>query len=285
VSDTPNVEIPYVPEGTLDPAAGLNQALNVIDALLQTAVIEVGRNTPPGGPSNGDLYIVGVGTGVWSGHNNELARYVSEGSTWQFFDPGTQVNIVFDRDTGLIYVYISPSGWFPVETGIDSSGGGGGGVPGGSDQEIQYNASGVFDGSPQFTFNYSTSVLTLGTGSTTVGFDVVGTNGSAIRSTMRNANASGKTEYLIYSSGFSPYTKLGYDNSGVFGYVGTESNAPFRFLVNNNEVLTLTAVPTTGAQIATFSATNKPGSGTAGPTLWLPVQVSGTTYYIPLFGA
>ncbi len=45
------------------------------------------------------------------------------------------------------------------------------------------------------------------------------------------------------------------------------------------------AAPTTGAQTATFTATNKPGSGTNGPTTWLPYVYNGTTYYIPLFGA
>lgn len=38
---------------------------------------------------------------------------------------------------------------------------------------------------------------------------------------------------------------------------------------------------TTGAQTATFSATNKPGSGTTAPTKWLPIIMDGTTYYIP----
>lgn len=43
---------------------------------------------------------------------------------------------------------------------------------------------------------------------------------------------------------------------------------------------------TTGAQTATFSATNKPGSGTAGPIAWLPVLTAGGTQgYIPIFGA
>lgn len=41
----------------------------------------------------------------------------------------------------------------------------------------------------------------------------------------------------------------------------------------------------TGAQTATFVATNKPGSGTAGPTGWLAYTAGATTYYIPLFGA
>ncbi len=43
---------------------------------------------------------------------------------------------------------------------------------------------------------------------------------------------------------------------------------------------------TTGAQIATFTATNKPGSATASPIAWIPVLTAGGTQgYIPVFGA
>jgi hypothetical protein len=38
-----------------------------------------------------------------------------------------------------------------------------------------------------------------------------------------------------------------------------------------------------GAQTATFSATNKPGSGATAPTKWLPITCDGATYYIPLW--
>jgi hypothetical protein len=38
---------------------------------------------------------------------------------------------------------------------------------------------------------------------------------------------------------------------------------------------------TTGAQVATFVASNKPGSATTSPSTWLPVNVAGATHYIP----
>ena len=50
--------------------------------------------------------------------------------------------------------------------------------------------------------------------------------------------------------------------------------------------VSLNGVTATGAQTATFSATNKPGSGTAGPIAWLPVLTAdGTQGYIPIFGS
>jgi hypothetical protein len=38
-----------------------------------------------------------------------------------------------------------------------------------------------------------------------------------------------------------------------------------------------------GSQTATFTATNKPGSGTTAPSKWLPIQCDSATYYIPLW--
>lgn len=47
--------------------------------------------------------------------------------------------------------------------------------------------------------------------------------------------------------------------------------------------LTLVNTTLTGAQTATFSATNKPGTGTTAPSLWWRVSAGGTIYYIPLW--
>lgn len=115
MTDTPNRGIPYVPEGTLDPAAGLNISLNTIDALLQTSVLTIGANAPPGSNADGDLHIIGTApTGAWAGQANNLARYVAEGNAWQFFVAGVQVGLVLNRDDGNLYKFDevnSPQGW------------------------------------------------------------------------------------------------------------------------------------------------------------------------------
>jgi hypothetical protein len=113
---TPNTGIPYVPEGTLDPAAGLNLSLNVIDALLQTKVLDLGLNTPPVSPADGDMYIVGAGTGAWSDEDDNLARYVADGDFWQFYEAGVNVHIV--AYAGAIYIYQGSSGWIQVSGGV-----------------------------------------------------------------------------------------------------------------------------------------------------------------------
>lgn len=114
MTDTPNRGIPYVPEATLDPAAGLNLALNVIDALLQTAVISMAETAPPVTNADGDLYIVAApATGAWALQEDNLARFVAEGSFWQFYTAGSQVFYVINRADGNLYKFQegSPADW------------------------------------------------------------------------------------------------------------------------------------------------------------------------------
>jgi hypothetical protein len=114
MSDAPNTGIPYVPEGTIDPAAGLNLALVDLDTLvgcLQRGVIDVGVNDPPVTPADGDLYIVGVGTGAWAGEDGNLARYVAEGIFWRFYEAGTHVGLVRSQSDYLLYSWRGSEGW------------------------------------------------------------------------------------------------------------------------------------------------------------------------------
>lgn len=115
---TPNKHIPYVPESTLDPAAGLNLALNFIDALLQTAVIAMDLTAPPGSPiDDGALYIVagtgGTATGDWAGHELDLARYVAQGDFWQFYEAGSEASLCINLEDGNLYKWVdgSPPSW------------------------------------------------------------------------------------------------------------------------------------------------------------------------------
>jgi hypothetical protein len=97
--NTINNGIPFVPENTIDPAAGLNLALNTIDALLQVLVVSVGLNTPPGSSANGARFIVGTEpTGPWAGQANKMARGLD--GAWQFFEARYALNAA----DGLFYV-------------------------------------------------------------------------------------------------------------------------------------------------------------------------------------
>ena len=102
MTNTVNNLIPFVPENTTDPAAGLNLSLYIIDMLLNISVETVGDNTPPSSPSDGVRYIVGTSpTGAWSGYAHKLAMYKSVTSSWVFRD----VSMCFNKATGSLWVY------------------------------------------------------------------------------------------------------------------------------------------------------------------------------------
>lgn len=122
MANTPNNDIPLVPENTTDPAAGLNLALDSkIDALLQLLVLGI-ESAPPGSPADGDRYIVDIGTGDWAGHDDEVARWIDDPGYWDFSSARYALNAA-DR---LLYVNTGDSnGWtvaqrpetLPVVTG------------------------------------------------------------------------------------------------------------------------------------------------------------------------
>lgn len=116
---TPNRGIPYVPQGTLDPAAGLNDALDVIDAIIIPRVISMALTAPPGSPQDGDLYIpASPATGAWAGLENQLVRYRTEGSLWQSYD-AESVYVLVNSANGALYVWDfgSPGTWDQVTSG------------------------------------------------------------------------------------------------------------------------------------------------------------------------
>lgn len=118
---TPNRGIPYIPEGALDPAAASNDALDIIDALLQTAVISMSLTEPPSSPNDGDMYIpAATATGSWEGLEGYVVRYRAEGNFWQAFTPGVNVVLVLNLEDGGLYRYDSedsPPSWGPAIAG------------------------------------------------------------------------------------------------------------------------------------------------------------------------
>lgn len=102
MTNTVNNGIPFVPENTTDPAAGLNLSLLTIDMLLHLAVESIGDNTPPATILDGARYIVGASpTGAWSGYANKLAMWIDNPGYWKFRD----AYFAYNKEDDSIYVY------------------------------------------------------------------------------------------------------------------------------------------------------------------------------------
>lgn len=117
MTDTVNNGIPFVPENTTDPAAGLNLSLLTIDMLLHLAVESIGDTTPPATVIDGARYIVGVGaTGAWSGYDNKLAMWIDNPGYWEFRD----AYFAYNKSDDTIYIF--STSWAAYATTPSASG-------------------------------------------------------------------------------------------------------------------------------------------------------------------
>ncbi|MCW1937498.1 DUF2793 domain-containing protein [Pseudomonas sp. MDMC_285] len=112
--------IPFVPENTIDPAAGLNESIKVIDALIQLSVVGVNVNAPPASPVAGDRYIIGTApTGAWTGQSGKMAQWLDGG--WNFYTAYFCVSggIIYSRSGG-VWAPVSGSGEANTASNIGS---------------------------------------------------------------------------------------------------------------------------------------------------------------------
>ena len=115
MTNTINNNIPYVPENTIDPAAGLNLSLNTIDALLQCRVVSIGDNDPPSEAVDGERYIIGdTPTGEWDADAGRLAVFLD--GAWDFYDAW----IVLNATDNLLYINNGSGVWSRVSARVGS---------------------------------------------------------------------------------------------------------------------------------------------------------------------
>lgn len=94
----PNTGLTWQEPGSLTTDALHNQVVELLGVWLNCAVLAVGQAAPAGTEVEGDRYIVGTGTGVFAGHDDELAIY-RDG--WQFHaPPAAGVPIIKNLDDG-----------------------------------------------------------------------------------------------------------------------------------------------------------------------------------------
>ncbi len=107
MSDTPILGMPYIMPNQDQKHVTHNEALDILDKVVQASVAFVG-NTPPGSNAAGDRFIVGSSpTGAWTGHAGDLATW--DGTAWVFLMP-KEGWLVYDRDTETLLVKRF-SGW------------------------------------------------------------------------------------------------------------------------------------------------------------------------------
>lgn len=83
---SPSLGLPYLLPSQAQKHVTHNEALKLLDALVQLRVKEFDATTPPAVPVQGEVYALGVGAnGAWAGQDGQLA--VAEENGWTFLTP------------------------------------------------------------------------------------------------------------------------------------------------------------------------------------------------------
>ncbi len=115
---TPNLGLSYIASSQAQKEVTHNAALNDIDFLAKTSVIDAVTSTPPASPSAGEAYIIGPSpTGAWTGFEGRIAGYYGG---WSIKMPVAGWT-VWDRSANRL-LYYTGSAWELLDTPkIDAS--------------------------------------------------------------------------------------------------------------------------------------------------------------------
>jgi hypothetical protein len=119
MSDTPRLGLPELSQAQAQKEVTHNEALRILDALVQAVTIDYAAEPTNSEPTDGDLYLIANGaTGDWTGHDGGIAYYKS--SAWVFITPSVGW-LVYNLGDSKSYRYSGNS-----ETPWDAIAGGGG---------------------------------------------------------------------------------------------------------------------------------------------------------------
>ncbi len=108
MSNSLNLELPYLEGSQAQKHVTVNDALRRIDSVVQLTVEDRNRNAPPSSPQEGDRHIAGGNpTGAWAGHGREVAAY--QDGAWVFFEP-KKGWLAFNTSEGAL-LYYNGSNW------------------------------------------------------------------------------------------------------------------------------------------------------------------------------
>jgi hypothetical protein len=103
MTDTANLGLPCIEGSQAQKHVTHNDALRILDTLVQLAVADRDLSAPPASPAEGQRWIVKpTATGLWTGHDNAIAAW--QDGAWQFSVPQTGWS-AFVVDEGVLLVW------------------------------------------------------------------------------------------------------------------------------------------------------------------------------------
>lgn len=100
---SPSLSLPYMQASQAQKHVTHNEALRLLDMLVQMSVEAIGGTLPPALPAEGEIHVTGPGAGGgWAGHENEIATWAD--AAWHFVVP--QVGfLVWDKSQAGLRVW------------------------------------------------------------------------------------------------------------------------------------------------------------------------------------
>ncbi len=111
-SHTGRLKLPYIMQAQAQKEVTHNQALNILDVLVNTVVQSI-IDTPPDKVNESDIYIVGDNPqGIFDGNANHLAQF-SEGG-WSFYQPLNYMEVMVIEQTQK-FTFVN-NAWVPIDS-------------------------------------------------------------------------------------------------------------------------------------------------------------------------
>lgn len=114
---TPTLNLPFIMPSQAQKHVTHNQALEILDAVVQLSVAGADSGAPPSTPTEGDRHIVGPSpTGVWAGHQADVA--VARPGGWIFVAPVAGW-LAWVRDIDRLMVFDGDAWVSAVDTAVN----------------------------------------------------------------------------------------------------------------------------------------------------------------------
>ena len=103
MADSTKLKLPFIAAAQSQKHATHNDALLILDVLINGSIINLFQNAPPNTPADSDCYVTGgAPTGVWAGKPYKFAAY--QDGIWRFYNPKAGW-IVFNQATSSLILF------------------------------------------------------------------------------------------------------------------------------------------------------------------------------------
>lgn len=241
MENSPILALPLVMPNQAQAAITHNEALLLLDALVQLSVADRDLATPPSSPSEGDRYIVAAGaTGAWSGWAGSVALWLD--GAWERLTP-REGWLAWVRDEDVLLA------WSGTAWGTVTSGGGGG----------PYTLFGVNATAT------TTNRLSVKSDAVLLSHDDV-TPGTGNMQLKANKSASGGTSTLLFQTGFSGRAEMGLAGSDDFKIKVSADGSTWKDALSVDRTTGIVAMPLTYPALKVLTAENTSGTSMADNT-------------------